>query len=202
VECWSAGVLECWNAGVLECWSAGMLECWGDFGSRFAVLGGGGAGRLGGGRWGRLVRGFRVPDPGFRFAVRGSRFSVLGSRCEALGVRECWSFGCWNARIRVDFLALVDPQAFQAWFGLWVAVARVGRARSSRPTSRFASLISLRRDRETSLCSVTPLAYSDAEPWECWRFEGLNAGMNVDFWRWGIRKPFRFGLVSLPFVPG
>jgi hypothetical protein len=138
-----------------------MLECWGDFGSRFAVLGGGGAGRLGGGRWGRLVRGFRVPDPGFRFAVRGSRFSVLGSRCEALGVRECWSFGCWNARIRVDFLALVDPQAFQAWFGLWVAVARVGRARSSRPTSRFASLISLRRDRETSLCSVTPLAYSD-----------------------------------------
>jgi hypothetical protein len=55
--------------------------------------------------------------------------------------------GWSGARGAFDFLALVDPQAFQAWFGLSFAVTRVGRARSSRPTH--------------SLCSVTPLAYSD-----------------------------------------
>jgi hypothetical protein len=45
---------------------------------------------------------------------------------------------------------VVDPQAFQGWFGLSIAVTRVGRARASLPTFRFASL-----------CYVTPLAYPD-----------------------------------------
>jgi hypothetical protein len=56
--------------------------------------------------------------------------------------------GRWgNCSIEDRLLALFDPQAFRAWFGLSVAVTRVGRARASRPTH--------------SLCYVTPLAYSE-----------------------------------------
>jgi hypothetical protein len=51
--------------------------------------------------------------------------------------------------------------------GLLFADTRVGRARASRPTH--------------SLCYVTPLAYSDVEPWECWNGGGLLALKEVRF---------------------
>jgi hypothetical protein len=86
--------------------------------------------------------------PPFARTIEKGQGTLRNAGVLSAGMLECRNAGMPECRNGIGLLAWGDPQALQAWFFGYGLVTRVGRARASRPTR--------------SLCSVTPLAYSDA----------------------------------------